>query len=276
MAEEQTPKAKNKKRRKTKTSFSGLIILALRRRILLGLVTIIPIAIVLFVFFYSVDKIYDVFTPILQATINAFLEEKEHINLKDSDDLKAKGVSHLILGLRILSVFLFVSVLYIVGLLSRTFLVRKTISIGEALLERIPVIKTIYRGSKQLMETISAPAERAFREVVMIEYPRKGIWIIAFVTGRLHIHNTGELFVNLFVPTTPNPTSGFLLMLPAKDVRATNLNVEEGVKLVMSAGVLTPVELNTFPFNELGAHPITHSPDEEEDDEDCEEDDWEE
>ena len=257
MAEEQ-PK-KPKQRPKKRVSFFAQIMLALQRRILLGLVTVIPIAVVLFVFFYSVDKIYDVFTPLIQTIINAFLDKEYPIDLSKTDKLKEDGYANLILGLRVLAVFLFVAVLYIIGLVSRTFIVRKTLSLGEALLERIPVIKTLYRGSKQLMETIATPAKRAFREVVMIEYPRNGIWIIAFVTGRLTIHNTGELFVNLFVPTTPNPTSGFLLLLPACDVRATNLSVEEGVKLVMSAGVLTPELMNTFSFDLNRAHPSAHS-----------------
>jgi uncharacterized membrane protein len=96
---------------------------------------------------------------------------------------------------------------------------------------------------KQIFETVLAQSSKSFREVVLVEYPRRGIWAIAFVTG----HTEGEVqhlvedeLVNVFLPTTPNPTSGFLLFVPRKNLTTLNMTVEEGIKLVISGGIVTP------------------------------------
>ncbi|MCZ6849222.1 MAG: DUF502 domain-containing protein, partial [Alphaproteobacteria bacterium] len=114
---------------------------------------------------------------------------------------------------------------------------------GERILAQMPIIRSIYGALKQVFETVFAAKSRAFREVVLIEYPRKGVWAIGFATGT----TSGEVqniiedeVVNVFLPTTPNPTSGFLLFLPRKDVTFLSMSVEDGVKMVISAGVVTP------------------------------------
>jgi uncharacterized membrane protein len=133
--------------------------------------------------------------------------------------------------------------LILVGMLTANFMGRFFLKIGERILDRLPVVRSLYGATKQIFETVFANQSEAFREVVMVEYPRKGTWVIGFLTGRTKGEvqdKTSSDTVNIFVPTTPNPTSGFLLFVPEKDVTKMNMSVEEGIKLVVSAGIITP------------------------------------
>jgi uncharacterized membrane protein len=130
-----------------------------------------------------------------------------------------------------------------IGAIAAGFLGRYIIRLGEALLNKMPVVRSIYGATKQILETVISTQSDAFREVVLVEYPRRGLWVIGFVTGTTKGEVAGcisELMVNVFVPTTPNPTSGFLLFCPKKDVIFLKMNVEEAVKLVVSGGIVTP------------------------------------
>jgi uncharacterized membrane protein len=131
----------------------------------------------------------------------------------------------------------------LVGWFAKNFLGRLIIRFYEYFMNRMPIIKNIYGAIKQIAETIMASQSSAFREVVMLEYPRKGVWSIGFVTARSEgevQRVTTEETVNVFVPTTPNPTSGYLLFVPKKELHYLTMSVEEGVKLVVSAGIITP------------------------------------
>ncbi len=133
----------------------------------------------------------------------------------------------------------------LIGWFATNFLGRLIIRISEYIVNRMPVIRTLYSAIKQIFETIMASKSTAFREVVMLEYPRKGVWSIGFVTGttqgEVQAHTKAET-VNVFVPTTPNPTSGYLLFVPKKELKYLSMSVEEGVKLVVSAGIINPKE----------------------------------
>ncbi len=131
----------------------------------------------------------------------------------------------------------------IIGWFATNFLGKLVIRISEYIVDRMPVIRTLYGAIKQVFETIMASQSTAFREVVMLEYPRKGVWSIGFVTGVSQgevQEMTKQETVNVFVPTTPNPTSGYLLFVPKKELKYLDMSVEEGVKLVVSAGIITP------------------------------------
>ncbi len=133
----------------------------------------------------------------------------------------------------------------VIGWFATNFLGRLIIRISEYVVDRMPVVRTLYSAIKQIFETIMASQSTAFREVVMLEYPRKGVWSIGFVTGvtqgEVQSHTKAET-VNVFVPTTPNPTSGYLLFVPKKELKYLSMSVEEGVKLVVSAGIIAPPE----------------------------------
>ena len=136
-----------------------------------------------------------------------------------------------------------VVLIIIIGALTTGLLGRSLIKFGEGLLSRVPVMRSLYGATKQIMETVMASQSDAFREVVLIEYPRRGIWVIGFVTGNTkgEVQNmSSENLINIFVPTTPNPTSGFLLFLPREDAISLDMGVEEAVKMVVSGGIVTP------------------------------------
>lgn len=131
----------------------------------------------------------------------------------------------------------------VVGWFATNFLGRFFIRLAEYFVDRMPIVRTLYGAIKQIFETIMASQSQAFREAVMLEYPRKGSWSIGFVTGRTQgeVQSvTDEDTINVFVPTTPNPTSGFLLFIPKKDLVYLDMSVEDAVKLVVSAGIITP------------------------------------
>jgi uncharacterized membrane protein len=117
------------------------------------------------------------------------------------------------------------------------------ISLGESILDRMPVIRSVYSAVKQLFETVFKEKSRAFRDVVLIQYPRLDSWAIGFITGETETHvqsGTVKDVVNVFLPTTPNPTSGFLLFVPREEVISLSMSIEEGIKMVVSGGIVTP------------------------------------
>ena len=143
-------------------------------------------------------------------------------------------------GLGLLFVFI---MLTFIGFLTAGLIGRYIIKLGERIIARLPIIRSVYGALKQIFESVLKTSSKSFREVVLIEYPRKGIWAIGFITGDTKgevQHSLKEEIVNVFLPTTPNPTSGFLLFVPRKDLKVLNMNVEEGIKMVISGGIVTP------------------------------------
>jgi uncharacterized membrane protein len=143
-------------------------------------------------------------------------------------------------GIGLLLVFV---ALTLIGGFTAGYIGRLLVRASEMILARMPVIRSVYGAIKQIFETVLANQSSAFRDVVLIEYPRRGIWSLAFVTGKTEgeVQNlTEDETINIFVPTTPNPTSGFLLFVPRRDLIVLDMTVEEGIKMVVSAGIVTP------------------------------------
>jgi len=131
-----------------------------------------------------------------------------------------------------------------IGAITPGFIGRTLLKAGERILNKMPVVRSIYGAIKQIMETVMSTNSDSFREVVLVEYPRKGIWVIGFVTGETkgEVQSlTKDKVINIFVPTTPNPTSGFLLFIPQKDLVYMGMKVEDAVKMVISGGIVTPI-----------------------------------
>ena len=142
-----------------------------------------------------------------------------------------------------LGLVLTIIVLTLVGWLAAGLMGRWLVRISGQVMASMPVVRNIYSAVKQIMETILAQKSNAFRHVVLFEYPRKGIWSMGFVTGVTsgEVQNVIDAeMINVFVPTTPNPTSGFLLFVPKKDVHYLNMSSEEGFKMLVSTGIVTP------------------------------------
>ena len=134
-------------------------------------------------------------------------------------------------------------IVLIVGWLTTNFFGKKVFQIGELLIEKIPFVRRIYKGSKQVVSSIAEADTSAFRKVVLIEFPRRGLLAIGFVTGesRGEVQElTRENMLNVFVPTMPNPTSGFLIVSPLEELTEVSMTIEEGIKYVVSGGLVTP------------------------------------
>lgn len=135
------------------------------------------------------------------------------------------------------------AMILLTGLLATNFIGEKLVGWWNALLSRIPVVNSVYKAVKQVSDTLFAPNGNAFRKALLVQYPREGAWTIAFLTGapggdiRNHLHGD---YVSVYVPTTPNPTSGFFLMLPRADVVELDMTVDEALKYIISMGVVAP------------------------------------
>ena len=142
-----------------------------------------------------------------------------------------------------LGLLVVLATLILVGMFTAGFTGRILHRTSEHLLARMPVIRNVYGAVKQILETVLAQKSNAFRQAVLVEYPRRGIWAVAFITGNTEgeVQNlTEDETVNVFLPTTPNPTSGFLLFVPRKDMVPLSMTVEEAIKMVISGGIVTP------------------------------------
>jgi len=136
-----------------------------------------------------------------------------------------------------------VLIVFVTGALASNILGQRLVRFWEGILGRIPVVKTIYNSVKQVSDTVLTPGGQAFSKALLVQYPRKDSWTIAFLTGRpggdVARHLQGE-YVSIYVPTTPNPTSGFFLMMRASDVIELDMSVDEALKYVISMGVVSP------------------------------------
>ena len=135
------------------------------------------------------------------------------------------------------------ALIYVVGLIVNNYLGRKFVGLGEKIIANVPIVKTLYTSVKQVANSIGVSRKGLFEEVVLVEYPKDEIWTVGFVTsaskGEVQ-EKTQEKLVNVFIPTTPNPTSGMLVMVPERKLIHTEMTVEEGMRLIISGGIATP------------------------------------
>ena len=144
-----------------------------------------------------------------------------------------------------LGLILVVILVFVVGLLTRNIIGRKIVRLGENIVDRIPLVRVLYTGVKQLLEPLFLQKTNAFKRVALIEYPRRGTYVIGFITGESkgEVQNkTSKDMMNVFVPTTPNPTSGFYILIPKDEVVYLNMSVEDAFKLIISGGIVSPPE----------------------------------
>ena len=144
--------------------------------------------------------------------------------------------------------------IFVLGVLATNFIGHSLIRFSERLVDKIPFLRIVYRGTKQFMETFFSDQREGFSSVVMLEYPRKGIYCLAFVTSRTkgEIQSlTKEETINLFLPTTPNPTSGFYLVVPEADTIPLKMSVEDAFKVIMTGGMVVPTKEGTITTEEV-------------------------
>jgi uncharacterized membrane protein len=201
------------------------LIARLRSSFLTGLVVIAPVAMTVWLIWSVIGWIDSVVLPLVPGSF--------------------KPDQFIGLNLRGYGVVIFLIFTVIVGWIAKGLIGRSLIGFAEGLVVRMPVVRSIYSGVKQIAETVFAQTDRSFEKACLVQYPRKGIWAVGFISTEAkgevaqQAGNEGTL-LSVFVPTTPNPTSGFLLFFPKDDVIELDMSVEEAAKLVISAGLVYP------------------------------------
>lgn len=185
------------------------VIRHLRNKLLLGLLVIVPLIATVWVLIWGFNAVDNILQPIIRTSW---------------------GKTYPGIGVGIVLLFAYLS-----GILTSSILGRKIISFGESLVGRIPVVKYIYRGVKQIIQSFTEPRKTGFMQVVFVEYPRKGMHSIGFITNILHTESE-ETFYTIFIPTSPNPTSGYMEIVREEEMVRTNMSVEDALRVVVSAG----------------------------------------
>jgi len=209
-------------------SYSFRVLAKIRGNFLAGLIVIAPIGFTMWIINSIIGWIDGWVLPLIPY--NYHFAEYIGINLKG------------------LGVMFFLVFTVIVGWVGKGILGRTFLRIGENLVDRTPIVRSVYGGIKQIAETVLSSRDSSFDKACLIEYPRKGIWAIAFVAsdskGEIAEKNPNKKnqLVSVFIPTTPNPTSGFLLFIPKSDITYLDMTIEEAAKLVISAGLVYPKE----------------------------------
>ncbi len=213
------------------------LIARLRGNFLAGLIIVAPIGLTFWLIWTVVGWIDGWVWPFIpdyyqpQAVLNRVLGRTEE--------------NWIAVNVRGVGVVVFLIFTVIVGWIGKGLIGRSFLGMGERLLDRTPVVSSIYNAAKQIAETVFSQRDTSFDKACLVEYPRKGIWAIAFISTNAKGEvdeklSDGEPVVTVFLPTTPNPTSGFLLFLPRRDVKELEMSVEDAAKLVISAGLVYP------------------------------------
>jgi uncharacterized membrane protein len=189
----------------------------LRARLISGILVLIPLGITLFILNILLASLTSFVRPLLSPFVG---------------EIHKYAVTLIALGITTL-------IIYFTGLITNHLIGRRMIHLGERLLMKMPIIKSVYSASKQVVDTFSSSTKAAFKAVALVEFPRKGSLAIGFVTGSM-TNPEGQLVYRVFIATTPNPTTGFLLFIPADEVQFTDISVEDAVKMIVSGGVLSP------------------------------------
>jgi len=196
----------------------------LRGNFFTGLVIVLPVALTIWMVWSFIGFVDNRVLPLVPNNYNPL----------SYVDFNVRGVG----------VVIFLLFTTIMGAVTKGLFGRQLIKIGESIVDRVPVVRSIYNGVKQIVETITSSSDNNFDKVCMFEYPRKGIWALGFISTKtggeiLNKAKSGSLY-SIFVPTTPNPTSGFLLFIPQKDTIVLDMDIEEAAKLIISAGIVEP------------------------------------
>jgi len=210
--------------------------LRMRRRFLAGVLVVVPVIIVLWAIRIILNLAEGNFGPIVRVYVELLIDPQG-------------GYRGLIPPLvQIISLMIALAFITAVGWLSTFFAVRKVIVMGEALLHKIPFIKFFYSTPKEVISTLMSTQGNSYNRTVLIEYPQPGVWAFAFATAEMQDLADAPVRVAVFMPTTPNPTTGFLMYLAPEQVRDVDIEFEEAIRIIMSGGILSTRKLTSRPF----------------------------
>ncbi len=198
------------------TSTVGKVSAALKRYFVSGVLVVVPLILTYVVLRMLFEMIDGVLRPAVERVLGYYIPG--------------------------LGIFITMLLILLAGILTRNLVGARLYMLGERLLVRMPIIRPIYSAAKQLLEAVTLPATSAFKEVVLVEYPRRGAYALGFVSGRTDLRINGQTcrFVTVFIPSTPTPVSGLVILVPEEEAISVNMTVEQGVKFLVSGGVASP------------------------------------
>ena len=199
------------------TGFTGL----LKRYFVSGVLVVVPLILTYLVLKFLFETIDGILQPVIHKLLGYFVP-----------------------GLGIVVTLL---IIFLAGILSRNYVGTRIYKIGERILSKLPIIRPIYSSAKQLLESVTGPSVKSFKEVALVEYPRKGSWVIGFISNHFEIAMNEKKInhISVFVPSTPTPVSGMVVILPVEDVYPIDMTIEEGIKFLVSGGVAAPGMIKT-------------------------------
>ncbi len=221
------------------------MIAKLRSNFLAGLIIVAPIGLTVWLIWTVVGWV--------DGWVWPFVPEAYHPEQLVNRILGRTAENWIDVNVRGIGVVIFLLFTVLVGWIGKGLIGRSFLSIGERLVDRMPVVRSIYNAAKQIAETVFSQRDTSFDKACLVEYPRRGLWAIAFISinakGEVEEKlSDGEPIVTVFLPTTPNPTSGFLLFLPRSDIKVLDMTVEDAAKLVISAGLVYPSDKDVTPL----------------------------
>jgi uncharacterized membrane protein len=201
-----------------------------RRRLLSGILLLMPFGVTLLVMRWLFQWVAGFIRPIITFIIS---------KLSQVPVIEAVPDIYITVSVATLSIVVLLVLLYLVGVIGQFVIGKRLIKVGETLLMRIPLVRTIYTATKQVAQAVSLPDSAALKSVVLVEFPRPGFKAVGFLTGYIE-DSAGKKFCKVLIPTTPNPTTGFFEIIPIEDVVETTLTVEEAFKMIISGGIVAP------------------------------------
>jgi uncharacterized membrane protein len=215
----------------------------MKKYFLTGLVILLPLAVTILVIGFIINSITGPFYSLVSGSLNHLLPQGEGFLFLSHDQLLRYLTKILILAA------LFVFILFL-GVITRWFFFKSLISLSDKILHRIPLINTVYKTTQDIIKTLFVSDKNSFKQVVMVPFPREGIWALGFISRESPAScskSVGKDLVSVLIPTTPNPTSGFLLMFPREDLVLVDIRTEDAIKYIVSCGVIIPKDMQTPP-----------------------------
>jgi uncharacterized membrane protein len=214
---------------------TATLLVHIRRRLVRGLFIVLPLLVTVWLLGLLFTVINENVTPMAEVLL-------EWLGLPVLEPGAARS-----LALPLIGVLLTALSVYLLGLLGGILAARRVGSMAESLILRVPLVKWIYGSARQLLDAFSLGGERTFTRVVMIEYPRRDLWTLGFVTTEVEHRLADESsVVPVFLPTTPNPTSGWMMLVPTRDLIVLEMTIEEGIKMIVSGGIVGPPNLGSL------------------------------
>jgi uncharacterized membrane protein len=216
------------------TRRKGGLLAGLRRSFLTGLVVVLPIVLTIYLIWTVIGWIDGWVLPFIPGAYHPDAILRHYFGPDQPYNIPGLGV------------IIFLGFTIIVGWLAKGYLGRSVLRWGESLVGRMPVVRSIYKGAKQISQTMFSPAETKFDRACLVEFPRKGVWVVGFVAGRARgeikekLSLNGEDLWTVFIAPTPVPTAGFLIYVPESEVHMLDMSLEDAAKLIISAGLVYP------------------------------------